>query len=354
MRKFIFKTFILLFPIILIIGLTELFYLTNNGDLLRLGYLVHANNYDKNKIFKKEFERDIYFTKISEIDISKQHKFDILIIGDSFSEQNEFGYKNYLAENNDISVLHYDRKLHENGTAYPINTLSSLINGDVLDNLNVDYIILETVERSFAGSIRDFDVDGRVSLDSLKLLIKQSEKIKINKKPYRLFSNRYKTILTKNINYLYDDNAFDSETYKVATSENLFSINKNELLFYYYDLTNIAISNNMANHIQLNKDLNILSKKLARNKTKLIVMFAPDKYDIYYEYITDKSKYPEPFFFDYFEKIQNKDYFYIDAKNLLNKYIPNKKDIYFYDDTHWSPWASQIIAKELENIVNNN
>jgi len=348
MRKFIFKTFILLFPIILIIGLTELFYLTNKGDLLRLGYLVNTNFYNRNKIFKKEFERDIYYTKISEIDISKQHKFDILIIGDSFSEQNEFGYKNYLAENSDISVLHYNRKLHKNGNAYPINTLSSLINGDVLDNLNVDYIILETAERSFAGSLRDFDADSRISLDSLNLLIKQSKKIK---KPYKLFSNRYKTILTKNINYLYDDNAYDSETYKVTTTEKLFSINKNELLFYYQGLTNTTINNNLENHIQINKELNIISKKLARNKTKLIVMFAPDKYDIYYEYITDKSKYPEPFFFDYFEKTQNKDYFYIDAKNLLIKYIPNKKDIYFYDDTHWSPWASQIIAKELEKII---
>ena len=349
MRKFIFKTFILLFPIILIIGLTEIFYLINKGDLLRLGYIVNTNNYDRNKIFKKEFERDIYFTKISEIDLSKQHKFNILIIGDSYSEQNEFGYKNYLAENSDISVLHYSRKLHYN--AYPINTLTSLINGDVLDNLNVDYIILETAERIFAGSLENFDADSRILLDSLNLLFEQNKIKNYKKKPYRLFSNIYKTILTKNFNYLFDDNAYDSETYKVNTSEKLFSINKNELLFYFLGLTNTTINNNLENHIRINKELNILSKKLERNKTKLIVMFAPDKYDIYYEYITDKSKYPKPLFFDHFKKTPNKDYLYIDAKNLLNKHIPNKKDIYFYDDTHWSPKGAKIIADEIYDII---
>jgi hypothetical protein len=36
---------------------------------------------------------------------------------------------------------------------------------------------------------------------------------------------------------------------------------------------------------------------------------------------------------------------------MLKKQMKNQKDIYFYDDTHWSPWASKIIANELESVI---
>ena len=83
-------------------------------------------------------------------------------------------------------------------------------------------------------------------------------------------------------------------------------------------------------------------------------MCPPDKFDFYYDFITDKSKYPKPLFFSYFDNIENRDYVYLDTKAILSNNIEYLKDIYFYDDTHWSPWAHQIIAKELESIVNLN
>ena len=38
-------------------------------------------------------------------------------------------------------------------------------------------------------------------------------------------------------------------------------------------------------------------------------------------------------------------------KRFLSQVLKTKKDIYFFDDTHWSPWGSQLIAKELSNII---
>jgi hypothetical protein len=32
--------------------------------------------------------------------------------------------------------------------------------------------------------------------------------------------------------------------------------------------------------------------------------------------------------------------------------MKNKKDIYFYDDTHWSPWGSLAISNEIAKIIN--
>ena len=46
-----------------------------------------------------------------------------------------------------------------------------------------------------------------------------------------------------------------------------------------------------------------------------------------------------------------KSYSYINSKKLLQEKLKGKNDIYFYDDTHWSPWASKVLATELQKII---
>jgi hypothetical protein len=43
----------------------------------------------------------------------------------------------------------------------------------------------------------------------------------------------------------------------------------------------------------------------------------------------------------------NKKFIYIDSKNILAQYKDVYKDIYFYDDTHWTNIASNIIANDI-------
>ena len=42
---------------------------------------------------------------------------------------------------------------------------------------------------------------------------------------------------------------------------------------------------------------------------------------------------------------------YIDAKEILASKIKYEQDIYFYDDTHWSPVASKIIADNIKSEI---
>jgi len=79
---------------------------------------------------------------------------------------------------------------------------------------------------------------------------------------------------------------------------------------------------------------------------QLIFLPVPDKYDFYYEYIKNKSKYIKPLFFDHRKRL-NKKFIYIDSKNILAQYKDVYKDIYFYDDTHWTNIASNIIANDI-------
>ena len=124
MKKFIIKVVIFILPIIFLQVYTMLFYTTLKGDLFRIGYIVENSDY--RYIFKEEFERDINFTNISDINLNSQSDHTFLTIDDSFSEQEVSGYQNYLAAIDSIKIIHFDQFLNNN----PIQTLYGILNGD--------------------------------------------------------------------------------------------------------------------------------------------------------------------------------------------------------------------------------
>ena len=345
MRRFILKTLIFVLPVFIAYILSKIYYSTAKGDLLRIGYIMDNSNY--RDLFNKEFKRKIFFTNISDLDVRCQHKYDVLAIGDSFSEQGSFSYLNYLAEKDSMRILHFDRFLQRN----PIQTLLSVLEGDLIDYIKVDYILIQLVERNLIKRLRKIDSTKKISSYSLNNLINESKKNKErNNNRDGFFSDRTIKFLLYNIFYFLDDNAFFSETYRVETKEVLFSNNKKELLFYFRDLDRVELNNNVESISKLNNTLNNLSERLKKKDIKLIVLLCPDKFDFYYKNIVKKNKYPEPLFFKYFEEIE-KDYLYINSKSILTKEMEHKKDIYLYDDSHWSPYGAKIIANELTKVI---
>jgi len=350
MKKFIIKGLFFLLPFLCLFFFAFFFYSTDKGDLIRVGYLVDNHQYNPAKIFKQEYNQPIYFTQTSEINLKAKHHFKVLTIGDSFSEQDSFGYKNYLAKNANISLLHYDRILHEN----PIETLYGILNGDLLDNVQVDFILLQSIERILVKRALEADSNKIILIDTMNKYFTEA-KLK-QKKPVttdQLFSNVMLKFAFNNAAYLLNDHAFKAETYKVKTTKQLFSTNTNELLFYFEDLLYVADNANVTFLNTLNNELNSLSAKLKKRNIKLIFLPGPDKFDLYYPYIVNKEKYPQPLFFENFTKLR-KDYLYVDAKSILSKAIAEKNDIYYYDDTHWTPYAAILLANELTKIVQQN
>ncbi len=366
MKKFVVKFVLFSIPIAFLFLFTTFFYATDKGDLIRVGFLIEKKNY--RHIFEKELNQPILFSKVSEINLNKQQKFTVLTIGDSFSEQFGFGYKNYLAQNN-TSVLHLDRFLSGN----PIQTVHGILNGDFLNNIKVDYIILQSVEREIVARAQKCKTDTLISLKSINKGVKDyNTKLKeatIKNKSEQLelksyFRNSIKKIKLddfsanrlikfplQNINYFFDDNAYDSETYKVKTKQSLFSVKTNDLLFLCSDLNGVKENNNHKAVSKLNEVLNSVSEKCEQKGIILIVLPSPDKYDFYYDAFLEKQKYPKPLFFERFEKLP-KEYYYLNSKEILQTKLKNKKDVYFYDDSHWSPWSSQVLANELQKIIN--
>ena len=151
--------------------------------------------------------------------------------------------------------------------------------------------------------------------------------------------------------YQLDDNALVSQTYKVKLTNSLFTgNNKSRLLFHEDDLRALRYNNDIALIDNLNRVLNSLSEQLKKRGITLISLPCPDKYDLYHDFMVDHKRYPRPLFFDLMEPLSKK-YIYVDSKALFRSQVSVQPDIYFYDDTHWSPVGASMIAKKIMELI---
>lgn len=340
MKRFISKTAIFVIPFLVLYIITFLFFTVDAGDLLRIGFIPSTD-----KKYRQNFASYNHEIKFNELSKSKQKTYKILTIGDSFSEQGKSGYQNILANN--FSVLHVDRFISNN----QIQKLVELCNGNFFDTYKVQYVILQVVERALVEDIKNIDSKARIDIQQIDSTI-LNHKPEQNKDEYNFFSRTTLRFPYSALKYFTDKNYLSNEqVYNVElNTTSLFSNNSNKLLFYHKDLINTEQNNLPENAIKLNKILNQLSQKLKEKNITLIFLPSPDKYDMYYDHIADKKTFTKPIFFDNFKKL-NKEFIYINSKEILTKELSNKKDIYYFDDTHWSPIASGLITQKIKEEI---
>lgn len=349
MIKYLYKTYIFLLPLLCLFMITKIFYNTDKskgGDLLRLGFLFDDGTY-RNEINDRFKKLPIKYKELSTVNLENENIFDILTIGDSFSEQYEYGYKNYLANQEGTSLLHVDRFLSEN----PVQSLINMTNGDFFEHVKVNYVVLQSIEREIVKRAQKISWNQQLLLDSLNIKIEEKKNRIKEEEKYNFFSNSFFKIPLINILYLYQSKPFDSQTYKVTTNSDFFTNKKKDLLFYFDDLNKVSLNNDSLEVMTLNKTLNKLSLKLKSYNIKLIVLPCPDKYDFYYQGISEKKEFLRPLFFDCFGQM-DKSYIYINSKECLLDLSQKTKDVYYYDDTHWSPLAADKIANEIFKKMN--
>lgn len=326
----------------LMYGITLRFYSDSDApDLLRIGYIPNINpSYHASVIPAK------HAGKFRLLSSTRSGNFKLLTIGDSFAEQNGFGFKSILSESR--SILHVDRFISTN----QIQTLFSLANSDFFDSVKVEYVLLEHVERNLLRNAGAINANRQLSMANIDSIVQAREKPKTNHN-YKFFDRTTVTFplwhfpkffLAKN--YVANGQVYNME----LKNDKLFSNESTKLLFYYHDYTSITKNNDHYNVYELNNVLNAVTRKLQLRGIKLIVLLAPDKYDLYYEYILNPKGMAKPIFFDLMKGMK-KDYIYIDGKALLMPNMGVKRDVYFQDDSHWSPIAAQIIAAEINAVL---
>lgn len=354
MKKFIIKTSFFVAPFLIFYFINAVFYRKNEGDLARLGY-IYNNPSPSSEVAAQQKPLEKKYIRISETDLDQNIKADILTIGDSFSEQRLVGYQNMLA-NKGFSVVHVDRFLSEEN---PVQVLIELINSDFFDRIKTKYVVLETVERFVVERTSELSFTQSKSIDSIKTQIKKYEEKKLKStnpdelQKIEFFSDATVKIPLFNFQYLFLDRPLRSDVYRFKSENNLLFTNKPEdLLIYKEDIKFLPKKNDDKNVSQANKVFNKINQLLEKKGIKLIVMIAPDKYDLYYPYIKNKPKGKEPLFFEKLEK-EKKEYLYIPSYSILSDMIKKEKDVYFYDDTHWTMKGAEAMSESIYNMIQN-
>jgi len=347
MNRFLYTILVFISPLIILIGITKLCFTKTDGDLNRLGKISIDKNYRDQ--FKKDFNQPQNYIELSTINSYNTNKFNILTIGDSFSQQRSHSYQNYLT-NDSLSVVNFDTRAYNTPSYNPIDFAYKLANGDTFNKLHIKYLILQSVERSITTRSEKLNHNSTITIKQLESFKKTN-----NNNNNTLHTENYSDYLKFPIySFLYHffDNAIFSPIHQKSINKEIFSTD-NKLLFLENDLIALTKNNNLKLVTQLNNELNTLAKKLKEKNITLIVLPCPDKYDIHYDYITTKNK-PEPLFFNHMKKLR-KEYIYIDSKKILKKHIDiGIKDVYFVDDTHWSPIGAKIIASAINEAITKN
>lgn len=318
---------------------TFLKYETDKGDLIRIGYISNSFPEYRSK-FESELNKEIVFDRLS--DEPSKRDYDVLTIGDSFSEQGAAGYQNYLEMLHGKSVLHIDQSFHNN----PIQLLISLFNGGFFEEFKVNNVILEGVERHFISNSIHLKLDSSINFKQLKPKFQK----KVDNYEFSLISNRIFKFPYYSIYRILFPESLVSDVYVRKLKRKRFSVDSNNLYFYHLDIKNINVNNYSGRVVSLNNVFNIIEKELKNLGVNLIVLPVPDKFHFYRDYLENPQEFEVPLFFNDFSKM-TKNYEFVNLLDTEYNKDSNLMDFYYYDDSHWSPLGSKMVAKELSNYI---
>jgi len=311
----------------------------NVGDLGRLSYQ-----------FKSLYPRPTNTTtlEIKHVEFSNWdgEQYDVLTIGDSFSNGFAMGenpyYQDYISTNHRLRTLNYPYNF---GIENPIEIILELLHNKTLDKIKPKIIIIESVERHAVERFsKPIDWNHTHSIRDTSYVIKQ-----LNKDPstISIINNaNYKFVLYSLLYKFQSTPTALNNVYKVELNQKLFSSeDSRSLLFSALDITNLS-NTTQSNIDKLNTNFNILAQILQKNNISLIFLPAVDKYNLYSPYIHNNYFKQSVFF----EKLRpkDKDYYFVDTKNILQPLLPLVKDLYYPDDTHWSNIAAKSIVDQID------
>lgn len=330
MKKFLIKLSYTVLPVFLLLfGLTA--YVTlyvsprTTGDLGHLAYIP----FDCHDSGEGEMQEQL-FKDIRQSDSLRNIHVDVLTIGDSFSKMGRLGYQNYLAAQG-FSVANSVRELYESPFQYAYNVLDM----GLVDSTNISVLVVQVGERDLVSRSEEFDV-GKVDMDELDPE-PPSNGGGGNANEWSLL--RARDFLMYRLHW--------SPVFKVTLDKDYFTSKEpRSLYFYCADITN-GLNIGDASKAKVQEVFQILTRKAEERGIALVLMLPVDKYDMYQEHIVD-NPYPRKTYVEDAHEI------FGDIPNvLLCKYLltplveRGEKDVFLFDDSHWSIKAAEIVGKEL-------
>jgi len=323
--------------------------ITYKGDLARNIYKLDSLHFRPSYIPDYKVNLKKQHIKIKDWDVNQS--IDVLTIGDSFSNADTQGinpfYQDYIATYNNLNVLNIPR--HVNYRDNFFETILSMLNNKLLDDIRPKYMIIESVERlaidRFSNKFNfNVTIQKTTMLNDFKKMPFKINANFLNNK--NIFNNKNFKAFKNNLKFKFNKYGKYSGIYVAKLNQDFFTTkDKKSLLFINEDIIHIDKTTE-DKIVQLNNNFNKLSQLLKKKNIKLYFMPVVDKYNLYSKFINN-NPYPKSRFFELLRKLP-KEYELIDTKKILRYELDRgSQDIYYADDTHWSYKASSIIFKKV-------
>lgn len=340
MKRFLIKLSYTMLPVFLLLfGLTAYLNLyirpQATGDLGRLAFIIIGEDYGQ-RIEQYEL-KDTLFNKVRETEDLRNIHVNVLTIGDSFSQQEHAGYQNYMVQEG-VTVANMRRDLYDN----PIQYAWNLLDAGVIDSTNIDVMVVEVGERDFSLRIDNFRTD-KVEVGEPDI---PGEYVEENVWDIRQWS------LLRTRDFLMYRYAGRNPVYEAELNRDFFTSNEpRKLYFYCADILNgLMIEESVRSKVK--EVFNLLTTKTHERGIVFILMIPVDKYDLYQDYIIDNPyEHPKRINEDVRELLGDVPEVMLCKYTLLPLLKNGEKDVFLFDNSHWSYKGSEAVGKELGRRV---
>lgn len=322
------KRFLIIFDIVFVLIDGFLLYYVYcvspqiTGDLGRVGYVAFGTEYQER--IRSQFEPCDYHVIDTNV-VPQADTVQVLTIGDSFSNT-DFGYRY-----SDFLCCALGRDIVNIRTDYlPEKKFVQLVNnGHIAPNT---IVIVECVERNSIKRLAELDFEDDAD------------------EPFESWGEETKDYLSDAINWIKVSLGIQrySSAVRYTTSEDLFTHSTIHNTLYCYDsrMDDDGVlrftSFNQEKYEEAIENLYRLHEFAEQHQIQMIYLIASDNYDVYEPFIVEKHEV-NPFS----SYIPQEDWI-VNTQPILREAAKNGvKDIYYQNDSHWSPIGAKKAAEEI-------
>lgn len=338
MKKFLIKISYTVLPVwLFFVGLAVYLWAINDnsGDLMRLG-LINAGPGYSDSVTATALP-EIYYKEVDSCEKVLADTCDVLVVGDSFSHGGGIGkmgnYVNYLKNDYNLKVTVFT----PDKSASPVQVAYDALNLGFVDSTHVTNLVVQEGER--------YLLDRHKTLVTTNTIIPVVPDVEGSDEKG---DNPSSGPLLRVKDFLFYKLLGADPIYKLRLDRDAFTCAEPNMLYFYFEDVEMGFNLTNQEQRQIVDVFDLLLDKAREKGVNIIFVVACDKYDIYQDFIVD-NPYPRKTLVDDVEKwMAGKEDHFVYAKPLLHPLIEQGvKDVFLFNDTHWSPASSRVIAAEV-------
>lgn len=251
----------------------------------------------------------------------------ILTIGDSFTQQDNYGYAQFLGEQLSTTVYNIARSTNNNA---PEQIFVALVNRQEIPPHSI--VIVESVERHMIKRLLDLNLQDTTPMQF----------IPVHRTPQEVLNGAVE-FMTKAVGK-------KQTIHRYTLGSDCFSHTHRERRLYIYDSPwnhdgDFRFTENYSDERieKVYANLRELHAFAEEHEIQMLYLVATDKYEVYEPFIVSGTHPHNPTL----DRLPQEPWIMNTKPLLRNMVADGAKDVYYINDTHWSPLGTKMVGEEI-------